>query len=230
MNDNGIVTRTAKLAKRQVMKIKHALLPSKHDKMVRKWFSDGGDYRYRFDYRLSEDSFVIDLGGYEGQWASDIFARYQCKIAVFEPVVGFANRIAKRFQHNPNIQINAFALGARAKKEEIGVCADGSSIFASSLQREQIEIVDAAEWLTKNAAGGVDLMKLNIEGGEYEVLERLIETGLMGSIANIQVQFHEIARDSDERMRKIQEHLKRTHKATYQYRFVWENWTKKEII
>ena len=34
------------------------------------------------------------------------------------------------------------------------------------------------------------LMKINIEGGEFELLERLLETRLISRIENIQVQFH----------------------------------------
>jgi hypothetical protein len=38
------------------------------------------------EYDLNADSVCIDIGGYEGQWASDIFGRYGCTIHVFEPV------------------------------------------------------------------------------------------------------------------------------------------------
>ena len=40
---------------------------------VAPWLADNGDKTYRLDYNLNENSVVFDLGGYEGQWASDIF-------------------------------------------------------------------------------------------------------------------------------------------------------------
>ena len=67
-------------------------------------------------------------------------------------------------------------------------------------------------------------MKINIEGGEYELLEHLIEEKLMADIANIQVQFHDFIPGAQARMEAIQQELKKTHSLTYQYLFVWENW------
>ena len=40
------------------------------------WFKDNGDKTHRLNYNLNEKSIVFDLGGYEGQWASDIFSKY----------------------------------------------------------------------------------------------------------------------------------------------------------
>jgi hypothetical protein len=74
--------------------------------MVKKWYSDGGDNRFRFDYPLDSRSLVLDVGGYEGQWASDVYARYRCRIMVFEPVARFAHDIAERFRHNTDITVS----------------------------------------------------------------------------------------------------------------------------
>jgi hypothetical protein len=39
---------------------------------------------------------VFDVGGYEGQWSSDIFSKYVCHIHIFEPVPEYADQIASR--------------------------------------------------------------------------------------------------------------------------------------
>jgi len=42
---------------------------------------------------------------------------------------------------------------------------------------------------------------------------------------NLQIQFHDFIIDNaNERMENIQTQLAKTHKITYQYKFVWENW------
>ena len=68
------------------------------------------------------------------------------------------------------------------------------------------------------------MIKINIEGSEYDLLEHLIETYFIANIGNIQVQFHNFIDNAKERMRNIQTNLAKTHKLTYQYEFVWENW------
>ena len=93
-------------------------------------------------------------------------------------------------------------------------------------QRITIRLADASRWFEKELAGRtVDLMKVNIEGGEYELLEHLIAKGLVPRIRNIQVQFHEdVIPRAARRMERIQSSLAKTHHLTWQERFIWENW------
>ena len=51
-----------------------------------------------------------------------------------------------------------------------------------------------------------------------------IEMGFFKRIDNLQIQFHEFVPKASERVRDTQKSLERTHKPTYQFEFVWENW------
>jgi FkbM family methyltransferase len=217
------------LIQKLISRIKGKFFPSKHDLTVRQWWADGGDYELRFNYDLSEASFILDLGGYEGQWASDLFSRFKSRIVVFEPVRSFSERIKKRFDKNDSIEVIQYGLGASSRHETISLDADGSSVFKTSAKSnsEDIKIVDVKDWMEDRAIEEIDLIKINIEGGEYELLNRLIETGLIKRMKNIQVQFHRISNSSLLEMQQIQKELSKTHTPTYQYEFVWENWTQK---
>ena len=205
-------------------KIKITIAPTAQDIALRKWYADDGDMRLRQEYPLDQSSIVLDLGGYRGQWASDIFARYGCKVYVFEPVKGFADAIMRRFEKNARIQVNAFGLGGSSRSENINLNADGSSTIRAGKSIESISIVDVASWMESNIAGDVALMKINIEGGEFELLERMLEKNLIHRVKNFQIQFHDVFPGARERMRSIQGALAKTHRATYSYEFIWENW------
>lgn len=194
--------------------------------MVRLWWADGGDEALRFNYDLDENSVVLDLGGYDGQWAGELFSRYGCRIFVFEPVPAFAEKIRAKFEGNDKIEVLQYGLGASTRKETLHINANASSIYGKSGDVAEIRIIDARDWLGERKLERVHLAKLNIEGGEYELLERLIDIDLIGLIENIQVQFHDIAPDSRSRMERIRQNLKKTHSPTYQYEFVWENWAR----
>ena len=84
--------------------------------------------------------------------------------------------------------------------------------------------MEAKAFFDRNGIGEIDLMKINIEGGEYEFLEYLLDTGLAVKIKNVQVQFHDFVPNAETRTKSIQERLSQTHSLTYQYEFVWENW------
>lgn len=194
---------------------------------VKQYYADGGDVRFRFDYELTPESLVLDLGGYEGQWASDLYARQRCRIAIFEPVKTFAAAIVERFGRNSDIEVFACALGATDRRETISLGGASSSAFKDKAAKEEVEYVDVARWFAEHDVGEVALMKVNIEGGEYELLERMLAAGLVGRVRDLQVQFHNFSADAAQRMEAIQVALATTHDRTYGYRFVWENWRRR---
>ena len=72
---------------------------------------------------------------------------------------------------------------------------------------------------------------MNIEGAEYECLEALIESGMIGKIKHVLVQFHGVDNDVESSVSKwatIAAHLSRTHNMDWSYPFIWERWTLRE--
>jgi len=194
-----------------------------------RWLRDSGDATLRLNYNLNEDSIVFDLGGYKGEWAANILQRYKSKIYVFEPVNQFYTDIKNRFAGNPNITTLNYGLGPKEETLEIGLTQDSSSIFDSEVEsKEKIQIKNFVDFLKENDIENVDLLKINIEGGEYDLLEDLISQKKLEIFKNIQVQFHRFIPQCTERRNKIREELSKTHELTYDYEFVWENWTLKK--
>ena len=200
--------------------------PEGHQEILESWWSVCGDSSLRLAYPLTEDSLVLDLGGYEGEWAARIFERYKCRVIIFEPAQDFARRISRRFRNNPKVRVCSYGLGAESRRDTLYLCEDASSLHVKSSANEAISIVDVHSWFKNNLNGSVALMKVNIEGEEYPLLERMAETGLFSRVNHLQVQFHPMAEDSAERMSRIQQILSRTHRLSWQYRFVWESWEK----
>ncbi|MBX3012076.1 MAG: FkbM family methyltransferase [Caldilineaceae bacterium] len=197
--------------------------PVQHRRVV-PWFHDQGDKVLRLDYALGENSLVFDVGGYEGQWASDIFARYCCFIYIFEPVHKFAEQIEYRFKENKKIIVHKAGLADKNASVPITLSNDGSSVFTQGSVLEQIQLIKAMDFIERNGIKKIDLMKINIEGGEYDLLEHLIDSGFVQNIQNLQIQFHDFVPNAETRMLNIQQSLASTHELTYQYLFVWENW------
>lgn len=208
-------------------KIGRSFYLSPEERRVIKWFLDNGDRTLRLNYDLNTNSTVFDLGGYQGQWASDIYAKYGCTIHVFEPVQQFAADIQHRFERNAKIHVHNFGLADKNQVVEMHLASDGSSVYRSHGDPVSVRLVDAVTFFESAGISRIDLMKINIEGGEYDLLDRLIAAGYVSQIRNIQVQFHVCIPDAVIRMRQIQNMLSHTHKLTYQYEFVWENWAAK---
>lgn len=70
----------------------------------------------------------------------------------------------------------------------------------------------------------IDLMKINIEGGEYDLLPALVETGEIRRIGYLQIQFHNFTKSARVERDRIREALKETHDEVRCFPFVWEFW------
>lgn len=181
---------------------------------------------HNFQFKLNKNSNVLDLGGYKGDWANEIDKRYGCNIFIFEPVNEFYKNVYKRFEDNNKIKVYNFGISDCDKKVNISKNKDGSSthrMFNESIL-ETIMLKNIVNVINENKLNKIDLIKINIEGGEYEVLPKLIKSKKILVCKNILVQFHPFGIDFQEKCDNIKHELKSTHHLTFEYPLVWENW------
>lgn len=159
---------------------------------IRRWFSDNGDKTLRLDYKLAKDCIVFDVGGYEGAWAEQISAKFSCKIFVFEPVLEFANAIQAKFADNTNINVCFFGLSNKNEELTISLPGDGSRFYVTGSDGVTKATVRKFDFdlLRELGVSRIDLMKINIEAGEYDLLDLMIENKTIGLVKNLQIQFH----------------------------------------
>lgn len=206
------------------------IIAASFEQALKAWQQDNGDETLRLNYDLTPGSLVFDLGGFKGQWTRAIFSRYGCNVCVFEPVPQFFQQLVAEFQDRPKIKLFPCGLARETKTCRIGLDQDGSSIYKDNGTQEDIYLIKAADFLKLYGITQIDLMKVNIEGGEYDLLEHLVDSGLITLVRNLQVQFHQCSAipNVQERMQAIQAQLSKTHELTYQYYpFVWENWQRR---
>lgn len=200
---------------------------------IRRWFSLKGDETLRLDYPLDSSSVVFDAGGYEGDFAAAIHERYGCTVHVFEPVEAFYDFLRKRFVGNDRVIVHPFGLGGRTETVTMNLEANGSSHVKggdTSKGTIKAEIVSFSDFIQQEGIQKVDLMKVNIEGAEFDLLDHMLVKGCLPMIGNLQVQFHRFVPDAARRRRAIRNHLKLTHEPTYEFYFVWENWRRRSAV
>lgn len=190
----------------------------------------------RHDYPLTPDSVVLDCGGFEGNWAAEIAGRYNCTVHVLEPVARFRERMDRnrRLLMHPKVTVHPYGVAAQSRHAVFHVAGDSTGEWSYGLPDEEtVRLRGIGEVLAELAPGGCALMKLNIEGAEFDVLEKLLEhiviPNFPGAVSplpdNIQVQFHHGLVENDEaRYESIADRLSLTHELTYQSKWCWENW------
>lgn len=186
------------------------------------YYRAGGDSLLFRDLRVTSLQWVIDGGGYRGEWTAEALWRFGCRSVVYEPVPEFALGLRERFACNDRVEIVEAALGGAAGEIEVGLAGDGSSAFRTGGPCVRARLVDAAQECARLGAPGC--VKLNIEGGEYDVLERLASADRLRGIGTLLIQFHELDAQSAARRARAQEQLARTHRLRWDFPFVWERW------
>lgn len=222
---------------------KHKHLKQKISKFIRKhvtqrdvhaarkrWSKLRGDETLRLNYPLGPDSVVFDLGGYHGDFSQAIHARYGCTVYLFEPVRAYYDHCVARFQDSPRIHCFNFGLGDGNGTFAISTAEDGSSLYLDAPEQPdatQAEIRDFHEFVLEQGVKHIDLIKINIEGGEYDVLPRMIRCGFIERIDHLQIQFHDFIPDAPRKRDAIRHEFERTHEEAWCFKFVWESWRRR---
>jgi FkbM family methyltransferase len=199
---------------------------SNSDEMV-KWFRDNGDNTHNINYNLTENSIIMDLGGYTGVWAQQMIETYNPNVYILEPVTKFYEGMVSKFSNNPKVHLMNVGVSTEDKEGTIFINGDATSSNLTNGESIVVKFNTIETVLEKWDLTEVDLIQINIEGDEYPLLENMIETGIVNIFKNIQIQFHLGVENDVERRDKIRNGLiLNGFKNNFDYPFVWESWGK----
>ncbi|SDC67074.1 FkbM family methyltransferase [Ruegeria marina] len=199
---------------------------AEHYAALKSWRADNAlKTRFHTYDGLAPEAVVLDVGGFEGGWA-DLILSFQPKarVHVFEPHPRFAEALRSKFACQPNVMVHEFAIGGAEGVLRLSDDGDASSAFGGKGGVLEAPIRPADAVFTELGLDRVDLMKVNIEGGEYDLLPALLDSGLMPRIGRLQVQFHLFEPALIETRAAICARLAETHDCAWSYPFIWEEW------
>lgn len=201
---------------------------------IDKWWAAKGDQTLRISYPLNKDSIVFDLGGYEGKYAEKIHKKYNSNIYIFEPLPRFTTIIQERFQGNDKVRVFDYGIGGKTEDLNLVISEDASYVTSyrevkntDNLEIEKVKIKSFKDAYDETGVDKIDLMKINVEGAEYEIMQNIFDNDLVSKIDNFQIQFHNITDDSERLLLDIREKLSETHSLDWKFDWVWENWSLK---
>ncbi|WAQ98412.1 hypothetical protein MAR_022785, partial [Mya arenaria] len=146
--------------------------------------------RTHHSYLGKEGAVLMEVGGNQGNDATEFARLYNPRYIILEPLEEYANILRNKFANN-------------------------SSKFAGQGGKTPLYITNATEFMMKIGVGvfDIDLLTMNCEGCEFEALETLLETNLVSHLKNIQWATHSTIggiKEPIERYCRIQELLSRT--------------------
>lgn len=185
------------------------------------------------DYELTPDDTVIDCGGFEGNWALHMSERHNCHVLVFEPVPEFYRGLVAKLAPWPKVRTFNIGLGAETRTDKFRIKGDMTGIMSVGTIEVPVIIRDVAavfDELNQITPKEVAVMKINCEGSEYQIFERMIQEHLLPRVRNFQVQWHSVVPDYSARRHLIEAFLSSTHEETWpspDFDNAWANWRRK---
>ena len=192
-----------------------------------KWQSANGDETLRYDYDLNPHDIVFDIGAFKGEFAAKIARKYGCVVHAFEPIEQFAEEATASVQGLNNVYVHKFGLSSARSLSEISL--EGLASSRNKVGRNNLiaKFENIAEIMPKLAPRGVALMKINIEGDEYLLVDHMINCNLIHQIDQLQIQFH-IFKFSDRfRYNAVRTKMQKTHLLVWRFPYIWESWKRK---
>ena len=196
------------------------------------WDLKKGDKTLSMDYPLDENSIFIDVGGHLGNFSHNIYKKYKCTIYAFEPLKNNFDKMAKNLSSFPKIICVNSALSNFDGETYISSLGASSSLFDRNEGgvSSKISVKSFSTFVKEENLEIIDLVKMNIEGSEYELLDEIIESGCINKIKYLQIQFHNFVNDAPRKRKDIRNKLKLTHINKFNYPYIWERWDIKSDI
>lgn len=182
-------------------------------------------YFHRAD--LDASSTVVDVGAYTGAGAAQMHDLYGCRVFAFEPNPTPFALLEQRFADHPEVVTLPYGLGAADEDLSLELAGPGSSLhgtISGEGHSVAVHIRDVVSALDELGLERIDLMKINIEGAEYDLLDRLGADGGFARVRYLLVQFHEWHPGAHRRRRAIRRVLRRSHDMVWDYSWIWELW------
>lgn len=154
-------------------------------------------------HRLAPGALVLDCGANIGK-VTRAFRRAGATVHAFEPDPYAQARFRERFGSDAAVTLHPVGVGAEPGRFTLHRTRDfatdperatiGSSLFAHDLHGAgdavEVEVIDLLAFI-RGLGRRVDILKMDIEGAEVAILERMFDEGLHRDIGRIYVETHE---------------------------------------
>lgn len=194
-----------------------------------RWDKDNGNFHLVANYPLDENSNVIELGGFRGDWSRRIYDKYKSNLLVVEPIEDFCKIIQRDFEGIEKVKVEQLGISTEEKTVLLSFNGDASSQYLEQTSNQvEVKCFPIEYFMNKHNFHKVDLMQINIEGEEFYLLENWIKTDILKNFRYIQIQFHRLGSDYEERRIEIQKGLQNLgFVCSWDYPYVFESWENK---
>lgn len=187
------------------------------------YYRAGGNKLLTSNLKLSSDDVVFDIGAYQGEWTDQILCQYGSRVICYEPVPKHVNELALKYRSNNRVSVIGSAMSDHEGFLPIGINANSSGLNRPG-ETIQVPTTSITEEIKKY---GPKILKINIEGGEYIVLDAVLKNNIASSINCLIIQFHNFESNDEAKASLIISRLSNTHDVIFNFPFMWARFDKR---
>jgi len=157
---------------------------------------------------------IFDVGAHIGLATIFFNQKYPlARITAFEPNPNTFPLLEENtyFNNIHNVTLHNVALGKKSSQRTLFIDSSNNGGFSTASfmkdawngTQESLGIEVITEPLSKYINSTIDLVKIDVEGTEQEIIEELDESGKIGSIKNIIIEFHPTEKQDIEKIKSI---------------------------
>ena len=192
-----------------------------------------GDFflQKRFFHNVAPNSLFLDFGGYLGEWTDAALASGVDEIWIFEPNPDFYKYLNGRYYANRKIKIITDVIELQSRTQIF--YSDGlasSSILASSHLKidlgKSFEVIcrpftdDEVKYMKSRNV----IVKMNIEGAEYQLLNYFSQIDLFGSVSRFAIQTHVLNKQTYHNLTVYYKTMSKYMKLKVSFPVIWDVW------
>lgn len=162
---------------------------------------------------------VIDIGANVGLFTKYMLYKNAKKVFCYEPNKSAFNCLFKNYQNNNSVFLNNLAVSTN--NDKLRLYLDVNNTLVSSAKRNTSDFYDVdsitlKQILTQNNLEKVDLVKIDIEGMEYELIENL-ENEVFSKIYSFIIEYHDV--ESMDKSSGVKKLTKKLNENGYSVKF-----------
>jgi FkbM family methyltransferase len=188
------------------------------------WNIKKGDEFLSLNYPLNKNSTVLIIGAFEGDYLSKLNKKFECKVLAFEPMKESFDILKSKFAEYGNISLFNFGLSDKTEEVYFSESEESSSLYTKDKKSQKVLLKSYSEFIDEEKIELIDLIYMNIEGGEYDLLPSMLNHDLLKKTKHLQIQYHIINDTSKIKRKLINSKISNTHKRIFNFPFIWERW------
>ncbi len=194
---------------------------------VSEWFLFNHE-KLKYGIDLHKYGIVLDLGAFKGEFTKKIkLNNPHLTFWLYEPISEYFSIVANRFVGAKNITVHQYGVSADGRNIEMQI-DDLRSRQELDNSIEKIEVKSLSIQEIFNSVTEIELVKMNIEGMEFECLEQLVKSNSLIKARYLLIQFHNFEHEAKSRREALRKEFDKDFNNLFSYEWMWELWIRKE--